>query len=87
MLGTPDDEVTTVLDVGPFVDTKIAALSCHRTQISPNGPFSRLPQEVTRDIMRTEYYTLVQPEAAGADVDILATLVQDSGDFRENMVR
>jgi hypothetical protein len=29
---------------------------------------------MTRDIMRTEYYTLVLPEAAGKDVDILAAL-------------
>jgi LmbE family N-acetylglucosaminyl deacetylase len=74
VLGTPDDEVTTVLDVGPFVDTKIASLNCHRTQINPNGPFSQLPEDVTRDIMRTEYYTLVVPEAAGKDVDVLAAL-------------
>jgi LmbE family N-acetylglucosaminyl deacetylase len=77
VLGTPDDEVTTVLDVGSFVDTKIASLNCHRTQINPNGPFSQLPEEMTRDIMRTEYYTLVWPETASKDVDILATLVQD----------
>jgi hypothetical protein len=29
---------------------------------------------MTRDIMRTEYYTLVLPEAAGEDVDVLAAL-------------
>jgi LmbE family N-acetylglucosaminyl deacetylase len=79
VLGTPDDEVTTVLDVGPFVDTKIASLNCHRTQIDPNGPFSQLPEDTTRDIMRTEYYTLVLPAAAGLeaawkDVDVLAAL-------------
>ena len=74
VLGTPDDEVTTVLDVNAFVDTKIASLNCHRTQINPNGPFSQLPEETTRDIMRTEYYTLVQPETASQDVDILAAL-------------
>ena len=68
------DEVTTVLDVGPFVDTKIASLNCHRTQIDPNGPFSQLPEDMTRDIMRTEYYTLVLPVAAGRNVDILAAL-------------
>ncbi len=74
VLGTPDDEVSTVLDVGRYVDTKIASLNCHRTQIDPNGPFSRLPEDVTRDIMRTEYYTLVWPEAASREADVLATL-------------
>ena len=76
VLGTPDDEVSTVLDVGPFVDTKIASLNCHQTQISPNGPFSQLPEATTRDIMRTEYYTLVEPESAGRDADILGSLAQ-----------
>jgi hypothetical protein len=56
------------------VDTKIASLNCHRTQINPNGPFSQLPEDVTRDIMRTEYYTRVLPEAAGKDADVLAAL-------------
>ncbi|ETW95609.1 MAG: hypothetical protein ETSY2_47885, partial [Candidatus Entotheonella gemina] len=78
VLGTPDDEVTTVLDVGRFVDTKIASLNCHRTQIDPNGPFSQLPEELTRDIMRTEYYTLIEPKAASKDADILATLAESA---------
>jgi LmbE family N-acetylglucosaminyl deacetylase len=77
VLGTPDDEVTTVLDVGPFVDTKIASLNCHRTQIDPNGPFSQLPEDMTRDIMRTEYFTLAWPETTSKDADILATLIGD----------
>jgi LmbE family N-acetylglucosaminyl deacetylase len=79
VLGTPDEEVTTILDVGPFVDTKIASLNCHRTQISANGPFAQLPKETTRDIMRTEYYTLVYPETADRDVDILGALVHERG--------
>jgi N-acetyl-1-D-myo-inositol-2-amino-2-deoxy-alpha-D-glucopyranoside deacetylase len=79
VLGTPDDEVTTVLDVGRFVDTKIASLNCHRTQIDPNGPFAQLPENLTRDIMRTEYYALVSPAAAGRDIDVLATLSETGG--------
>ncbi|ETX00655.1 MAG: hypothetical protein ETSY1_10345 [Candidatus Entotheonella factor] len=78
VLGTPDDEVTTVLDVGRFVDTKIASLNCHRTQIDPNGPFSQLPEALTRDIMRTEYYTLMVSETASIDVDVLAALPEAS---------
>lgn len=73
-LGTPDDEVTTTIDVTPFVDTKIASLACHRTQISANGPFSQLPQQMLRDIMRTEYFTLMAPLQAGRDADVLAAL-------------
>jgi hypothetical protein len=56
------------------VETKIASLACHRTQITANGPFFQLPQEMLHDIMRTEYFTLISPLDTGRDVDVLATL-------------
>lgn len=58
----------------PLVETKIASLSCHRTQIDPNGPFPQLPEDTVRDIMRTEYYTLISPRNPGKDVDLLSRL-------------
>ena len=68
-IGSPDDAVTTTVDVTAYVDTKIASLACHRTQMNPDGPFAQLPQEMMREIMSTEYFTLVvsQGESAGAD--------------------
>ena len=74
LVGTPDDEVTTTLDISPYVDTKIESLNCHRTQISPNGPFAQLPREMTRDIMGTEYYALIFPEGTAPGNDLLASL-------------
>ena len=73
-VGTPDEEVTTVLDVLAYVDTKIASLNCHRTQIDPNGPFSQLPEELMREVMGTEYYTLVSPEGLSGKDDVLGNL-------------
>ena len=69
LVGTPDEEVTTTLDVSGYVDTKIASLNCHRTQIDPNGPFAQLPEDMMREINGTEYYTLVSGE-----VDLLGQL-------------
>ena len=74
LVGTPDEEVTTTLDVSAYVDTKIASLNCHRTQIDPNGPFAQLPEDMTRETMATEYYTLAMPENAGPGDDLLAGL-------------
>ena len=71
-IGTPDELVTTVVDVSDYVDVKLASLGCHRTQMDPNGPFGQLPKKMTREIMSTEYYTLAVPEAGG---DLLASLV------------
>ena len=70
-LGTPDDDVTTTLDVSPWVETKLASLACHRTQISDDGPFSQLPEDVVHTLMGTEFYQLVMPPGA---VDLLARL-------------
>jgi len=57
-LGSSDDDVTTVVDVSSHVETKIASLECHQTQIDQEGPFGRLPEDYLREIMSTEYYTL-----------------------------
>lgn len=73
-LGTPDEDVTTVLDVSSVVDTKIASLLCHRTQIGANGPFAKLPEDYAREMMSTEYFTLAVPEGADRDTDLLASL-------------
>ena len=70
-LGTPDDDVTTTLDVSPWVETKLASLACHRTQISDGGPFAQLPEDVVHHLMGTEYYQLVTPPGAS---DLLAKL-------------
>ena len=73
-IGTPDDVVTTTLDVSEFVETKIASLKCHQTQIDPDGFFTRLPQDVLRDVMSTEYFTLALAQGSEDEADLLAAL-------------
>jgi LmbE family N-acetylglucosaminyl deacetylase len=73
-IGSPDEDVTTVVDVSAFVETKVASLNCHRTQIDPNGPFAKLPQEMMREIMSTEYYTLAAHREGDQGADLLAGL-------------
>ena len=73
-IGSPDEEVTTTVDVSNYVETKIASLACHRSQMDPNGPFAQLPEVLTREIMSTEYFTLALPQGCDAGSDILAGL-------------
>ena len=73
-LGTPDDEATTVRNVGEFLAVKKQSLECHRTQIDPNGPFAQLSQDFVDEIMSTEFFQLVP--VAGAH-DILAELPEN----------
>lgn len=75
VLGSPDEAVTTVLDVSQFVDIKMASLQCHRTQMDPNGAFARLSPDVLRNFMSTEYYTLAIAQGAGGEADLLAGLL------------
>lgn len=73
-LGTPDEEVTTVMDVRQYVDTKIKSLDCHQTQIDPNGPFRQIPEEKMREYMSTEYFMLASSNGAGNESDLLGGL-------------
>ena len=73
-IGSPDESVTTTLDVREFVETKIASLKCHQTQIDPDGFFTRLPQDVLRDLLSTEYFTLALAQGSEEGADLLAGL-------------
>ena len=73
-IGSPDEAVTTTIDVSLYVKTKRASLACHRTQMNANGPFSQLPEDMMREIMSTEYFTLAVSQGEQAGVDLLAGL-------------
>jgi len=74
-LGTADDAVTTVRDVGRFLAVKKESLEQHRTQMDPGGPFAQLSPEFVDEIMSTEYFQLV--ESGGETRDLLAELPDD----------
>ena len=74
VLGTPDEDVTTVVDISAFVEIKLESLSRHQTQIDANGPIAQLPPEILREFMSTEYYSLVPSDDGQDQVDLLAGL-------------
>ncbi len=73
-IGSPDEDVTTVMDVARFVHTKKESLSRHRTQMDPNGAFHQLPEDIMNRFMSTEYFWLVQFSGDDKQHDILADL-------------
>lgn len=75
-LGTPDDEVTTTLNVRNFVAIKKESLERHRTQIERDGPFTKLPQDFMEEAMSSEFFQLA-PGPGPADRDLLAQLFSD----------
>jgi len=59
--GVVDDElVTTVLDGAAYAGAKAAAMRAHATQITVDGPFFALSNDLGQPLIATEYYQLVR---------------------------
>jgi len=68
--GTPDEEVTTQIEIGPYYDQKRAAVLAHRTQMGPKSFFQRMPVEISRRLGTHEYFQRAAgpaPEAAAGE--------------------
>jgi N-acetyl-1-D-myo-inositol-2-amino-2-deoxy-alpha-D-glucopyranoside deacetylase len=58
-LSVPDETVTTEIDATPYLPAKLAAMKAHETQITVDGEFFALSNEIGRRVLGTEYYTLL----------------------------
>ncbi|MCL5264826.1 MAG: N-acetyl-1-D-myo-inositol-2-amino-2-deoxy-alpha-D-glucopyranoside deacetylase [Chloroflexi bacterium] len=59
-LATPDDQITTHIDVRAYLDRKRQALRCHRTQITDVSMFLSLPESVAADAYGRESFVLAR---------------------------
>lgn len=67
--GNPRSEIHLELDVSDQLETKMACILCHRTQVAPDWPYHRVPRAVAAWVLGREYYIRAVPEvAAGATV-------------------
>jgi N-acetyl-1-D-myo-inositol-2-amino-2-deoxy-alpha-D-glucopyranoside deacetylase len=75
-VGVPDDQVTAEIDGTPFVAAKRAAMRAHETQITVDGDYFALSNDLGLRILGTEYYTqLAGPRSdpgAGYERDLFA---------------
>ncbi|MEC3914863.1 PIG-L family deacetylase [Nocardia sp. CDC160] len=53
--GTPEEQITTLLDVAPFAQRKFEALQAHASQ-GDSVPFLRMPAEIRNAMFATETY-------------------------------
>jgi N-acetyl-1-D-myo-inositol-2-amino-2-deoxy-alpha-D-glucopyranoside deacetylase len=75
--GTDDDNVTAEIDAGEYLDSKLAAMRAHATQIAVDSPFFALSDMVGQKALGTEYYTLLAGPAwtgEGREPDLFAGL-------------
>ena len=74
----PDELVSTVVNAPEYVPAKLAAMKAHATQISLDGPFFALSNNLGLSVWGDEYYTLVKGEKSapfdtnGRELDIFA---------------
>lgn len=72
---TPDETITTVLDVSAHNPAKAAALRAHATQVSVPAPdHFALSNDVAQPITPNEYFVLAHGSAEGAEADLFGGL-------------
>ena len=75
-----DSFVTTHIDGNDYVEAKMAAMRAHATQISVDGPFFALSNNLGLQVWGHEYYTLVKGEKSepfnsqGRETDLFSGL-------------
>jgi LmbE family N-acetylglucosaminyl deacetylase len=72
VFGVPDEAITTVVDVGDFLDRKRAAIAAHASQVHDTGLFLAMPPEAFRAAMGTEFYIRRGVPAGHRDHDVFA---------------
>jgi LmbE family N-acetylglucosaminyl deacetylase len=55
-IGLPESEITTAVDVGPYLHQKRAAMAAHASQITAESFFLAMPPELFRFAFGTEWY-------------------------------
>jgi N-acetyl-1-D-myo-inositol-2-amino-2-deoxy-alpha-D-glucopyranoside deacetylase len=58
-LGTPDEKISTIIDVREYLPQKLKALYGHQSQIGPDSFFRRLPEERREEVFGYEYFECV----------------------------
>lgn len=72
LLGTPDERVTTAVDVRPWLDRKWSALQAHATQVGPGSLLAHLPEDLRAEALGTEWFIRLGATPTGG-----ATLPED----------
>jgi LmbE family N-acetylglucosaminyl deacetylase len=74
---TPDNEIDVIMRVEPWVERRMAAWACHRSQHNPKGFSATMPDGVRQEMAANEHYLLAAarvPLPDGVTDDLLADL-------------
>ncbi len=70
---TPDAYIDAVVDGNDFVDAKIAAMKAHATQITVDGPFFALSNNLGNQVWGSEYFRLAKGAKGPVNEDGMET--------------
>lgn len=75
-VGTPDEDITTRVDIRAFIGRKVDALRCHRSQVAPDWWYFRIPPDILRDKFNEECFIRVASHVSvnGLEDDLFAGL-------------
>ena len=59
--GTDPEEIHLEMDVSDQLETKMACILCHRTQVTPDWPYDKVPRAVAASILGREHYIRAWP--------------------------
>jgi N-acetyl-1-D-myo-inositol-2-amino-2-deoxy-alpha-D-glucopyranoside deacetylase/mycothiol S-conjugate amidase len=59
VLGTPQEKISTVMDVRKYLSQKLEALNCHQSQMNPNSIIRRMAEELREEAMGFEHFECV----------------------------
>lgn len=60
LIGTPSEEITTVVDVRGYTDVKRAAFAAHRSQNNPKSPLATMAGSIYEAAFGTEHFVLAR---------------------------
>jgi N-acetyl-1-D-myo-inositol-2-amino-2-deoxy-alpha-D-glucopyranoside deacetylase len=72
VIGTPEEKISTVVDVRQYLSQKLKALNCHQSQMNPNSVIRRMSEELREEVMGYEHFECVHgcPAAATKESDL-----------------
>jgi mycothiol S-conjugate amidase len=75
-VGTPDEHITTHVDIGSYLARKVDALRCHRTQVALDWWYFRIPSDIFYEKFSREFFIRVASHLPvhGNEQDLFAGL-------------
>lgn len=77
IMGTPDEFITTRIDVRAYLEQKLKAFAAHKTQLAPDNFVFTIPAELRERVFGYEYFVLARSAISKHDGPLEQNLLTD----------